>query len=174
MVRIAGKLLLVFSVMKRIASVNGKKKWWFVVKAPERSLQCVDKAWNHKFWRWQRVFGSSGGSSSKKYFRIGTCVNQRQVSQSDTICREMGWTENLVDEVRLGIYTKLKVCFWNVCGWSGGGGGQMERRVQEHDMRAEMIGYYKPDVSALAETQLKGDEVINLQGYKLFTTIGTN
>ena len=48
MVRIAGKLPTGFSVMKRMASVNGKKKWWFIVKAPERSLQCVDKAWNHK------------------------------------------------------------------------------------------------------------------------------
>ena len=64
MVRIAGKLPTGFSVMKRMASVNGKKKWWFIVKAPERSLQCVDKAWNHKFWLWQRVLGSSGGSPS--------------------------------------------------------------------------------------------------------------
>ena len=47
--------------------------------------------------------------------------------------------------VRLGI-KKSKVRFWNVRGWSEGDGGQMERRVQEHDMRAEMIGYYKPDV----------------------------
>ena len=48
MVRIAGKLPNGFSVMKRIASVNGIKLL-FVVKAPERSLQCVDKAWNYKF-----------------------------------------------------------------------------------------------------------------------------
>ena len=48
MVRIAGNLPTGFSVTKRIASVNGKK-WWFIVKAPERILQCVDKAWNHKF-----------------------------------------------------------------------------------------------------------------------------
>ena len=53
--------------------------------------------------------------------------------------------------------TKLKVCFWNVCGWSGVGGRQMERRVQEHDMRAEVLGYYKPDVLALAEKWLKGE-----------------
>jgi len=64
--------------------------------------------------------------------------------------------------------TKLKVCFWNVCGWLGGGGEQMERRVQEHEMRAEVIDYYKPDVLALAETWLKRDEVINVQGYKCF------
>ena len=52
MVRIAGKLALPngFSVMKRIASVNGIKLL-FVVKAPEQSLQCVDKAWNYKFWQ---------------------------------------------------------------------------------------------------------------------------
>ena len=62
MMRIAGKLPTAFSVMKRIASVNGKKLW-FIAKAPERSLQCVDKAWNHRFWQWQRVLGSSGGSS---------------------------------------------------------------------------------------------------------------
>ena len=46
MVRIAGKLPNGFSVMKRIANVNGIKLL-FVVKAPERSLQCVDKAWNY-------------------------------------------------------------------------------------------------------------------------------
>ena len=63
MMRIAGKLPTAFSVMKRIASVNGKKLW-FIVKAPERSLQCVDKAWNHRFWQLQRVLGSSGGTSS--------------------------------------------------------------------------------------------------------------
>ena len=44
----------------------------------------------------------------------------------------------------------------------------MERRVQEHDMKAEVIGYYKPDVLALAETWPKGDEVINEQDYKCF------
>ena len=33
-------------------------------------------------------------------------------------------------------------------------------------MRAEVIGYYKTDVLALAESWLKGDEVINVHGYK--------
>ena len=50
----------------------------------------------------------------------------------------------------------------------------MEGIVQEHDIRAEVIGYYKPDVSALAETWLKGDEVINMLGYNFLVTIENN
>ena len=44
-----------------------------------------------------RVLGSSVGSSSY-FFGIGTCVDQTQVSQSDTSYGEMGWTGNWVDE----------------------------------------------------------------------------
>ena len=53
-------------------------------------------------------------------------------------------------------------------------GGQLERKVQELDMRAQVISYYRLDVLALAETWLKGDEVINVQGYKFLNTIGSN
>ena len=70
--------------------------------------------------------------------------------------------------VRLGIHNYKCVLGMYVDAWSGGGGGQMKRRVQEHDMQAEMIGYYKPDVLELAQTWFKGDEVINMQGYKCF------
>ena len=41
-------------------------------------------------------------------------------------------------------------------------------------MRAEVIGYYKTDVLALAETWLKGDEVINVHVAINLATIGNN
>ena len=31
-----------------VANVNGKNKWRFVVWAPERSQQSVDKEWKHR------------------------------------------------------------------------------------------------------------------------------
>ena len=52
------------------------------------------------------------------FFRIGTCVDQTQVSRSDTSCGEMGWTGNRMDEGETW-NTKLKVCLecmWMV-GW---------------------------------------------------------
>ena len=33
-----------FSMCKGVANVNGKNKWWFVVRTPERSLQRIDKS----------------------------------------------------------------------------------------------------------------------------------
>ena len=60
------------------------------------------------------------------------------------------------------------MCFWNVCGWLGMNGGQLVRTVQERDTWAQVISYYRPDVLALAETWLKGDKVINVQGHKCF------
>ena len=37
-----------------------------------------------------------------------------------------------------------------------------------HDMRAEVIDYYRPDVIALVETCLKGEEEIVVEGYRWF------
>ena len=45
---------------------------------------------------------------------------------------------------------------------------EIERTVQELDMRVQVISYSRPDILALAETWLKWDEVINIQGYKFF------
>ena len=45
---------------------------------------------------------------------------------------------------------------------------EIERTVQELDMWVQVINYNRPDILALAETWLKGDEVINIQGYKFF------
>ena len=55
MVGAVGKLPSGFSVGKRVGQVNGKSRWWFIVKAPESCLAEVDKKWNHKYWRWQLV-----------------------------------------------------------------------------------------------------------------------
>ena len=80
------------------------------------------------------MFGSSGARRSTSYFfRIGTCVEQTEVSQGDASWGEVGWTGNWVEE-GVAWNKKLKVWFWNVCGWSGRDGGQLERRVQKHDM----------------------------------------
>ena len=37
-----------------------------------------------------------------------------------------------------------------------------------HDMKAEVLGFYRPDVMALVETWLKGDEVIDIERYLWF------
>ena len=57
MVRVGGKVEPGFSVQKRVGQVNGKDGWWFIVKAPEKNLIKVDKVWQHKHWRWQRIQG---------------------------------------------------------------------------------------------------------------------
>ena len=59
MVKAVGRVSAKFSVSKRVANVNGKNKWWFIVRAPERSLQSIDKEWKHRYWQWQRVVGRS-------------------------------------------------------------------------------------------------------------------
>ena len=56
---------------------------------------------------------------------------------------------------------------WNVCGW-GRDGGEMEKMREEHDMRAEVIDYYNPDIVALMETWLKGEEEIAVESYHWF------
>ena len=58
MVKAVGRVSSSFSVSKRTACVKGKNKWWVVVKAPEQSLQILDKKWDHEFWQWQKLFRS--------------------------------------------------------------------------------------------------------------------
>ena len=61
MVGTVGKLSSRFSVAKRVGQVNGKNRWWFIVKAPESCLTEVDRKWKPKYWRWQLVQTSEGG-----------------------------------------------------------------------------------------------------------------
>ena len=60
MVSTVGRVATSFSVMKRVANLGGKNRWWFIVKAPESTLRSLDKKWEHKHWQWQRIRGSSG------------------------------------------------------------------------------------------------------------------
>ena len=69
MVRAVGKISSTFSVMKRIDQLNGKRRWWFIVKAPEKSLLEkasekslleVDERWEHKHWQWQKLREKAG------------------------------------------------------------------------------------------------------------------
>ena len=46
-----------FMVGRHVDQQNGKNVWWFTVKVPEKKLLELDKKWNHKHWRWQRVQG---------------------------------------------------------------------------------------------------------------------
>ena len=59
---------------------------------------------------------------------------------------------------------KLSMMCWNVCGWCKDGSGTEQMR-EVHDMRAEVLHFYKPDVVALVETWLKGEEEIGVEGY---------
>ena len=55
MVRAVGKMASGFLVTKRVAQLNGKKGWWFLVKALERCLV--------QHWQWQKVHGVSSDFS---------------------------------------------------------------------------------------------------------------
>ena len=54
-----------------------------------------------------------------------------------------------------------------MCGWCKDG-SEMEEMREVHDMRAEVLHFYKPDVVALVETWLKGEEEIGVEGYWWF------
>ena len=58
------------------------------------------------------------------------------------------------------------VC-WNVCGWCKDGSNREEMRAV-HDVKTEVIDFYRPDVIALVETWLKGVEEIVVEGYRWF------
>ena len=58
MMKPVGRVSSSFSICKRTANVRGKNK--FVGNALERCLQILDRKWDHQFWQWQRLFGSSG------------------------------------------------------------------------------------------------------------------
>ena len=44
----------------------------------------------------------------------------------------------------------------------------MEQMREEHDVRAEVIDFYRPDVEVLVETWLEGEEEIVVEGYRWF------
>ena len=74
-----------------------------------------------------------------------------------------------VDEEGKKSEGKLSMMCWNVCSWCKG--GQQIDKIREDlqlDIRAEVIDFYRPDIMALVETWLKGDEEVGLEGYKWF------
>ncbi|MDA8031154.1 MAG: endonuclease/exonuclease/phosphatase family protein, partial [Alphaproteobacteria bacterium] len=78
-----------------------------------------------------------------------------------------GEEEGLFADVGTRGEGRLSMMCWNVCGW-GRGGGEMEKMREGHDMRAKVIDFYKPDVVALVETWLRGEEEIAVEGYRWF------
>ena len=71
------------------------------------------------------------------------------------------------DDAGNGSETKLSIICWNVCGWGKNRCG-VQQMMKFHDMKAEVLGFYRPDVMALVETWLKGDEVIDIERYLWF------
>lgn len=67
---------------------------------------------------------------------------------------------------------KVKMC-WNVSSWARGGVSDEVHFVEECDIRAKVINFYKPDVVCLVETRLKGDEVARFGGNDWFGNIIT-
>ena len=59
----------------------------------------------------------------------------------------------------------VKMMCWNVAGWARGDGNEGVRSVEDHDMRAKVINFYKPDVVCLVETWLKGNEVAGFDAW---------
>ena len=49
----------------------------------------------------------------------------------------------------------------------------MEQMREEHNVRAEAIDFYRPDVEALVETWLEGEEEIVVDGYAVWPEILT-
>ena len=72
-----------------------------------------------------------------------------------------------VDEKGRKSQGKLSTMCWNVCGWCKGG-RQIDQMKEDLDIRAEVIDFYGPDIVALVETWLKGDEEVVADGYKWF------
>ena len=72
-----------------------------------------------------------------------------------------------VDEEGRKSEGKLSMMCWNVCGWCKGG-RQIDQMREELDIRAEVIDFYRPDIVALVETWLKGDEEVVVEGCKWF------
>ena len=62
---------------------------------------------------------------------------------------------------------KLSMVCCNVCGWCKGG-WQTDQMRGDFDIRSEVIEFYKPDIMALVETWLKGDEDVVVEGYNWF------
>ena len=71
---------------------------------------------------------------------------------------ELGSSEGMVEDK-----VKLSMMCWNVCGWCEEEHG-MEQIREDHDMGAKVIDFYKPDVMALVETWLKGEEEMRICG----------
>ena len=55
MVKTVGRVGSQFSIVKQLDKLKGKNRWWFIVKAPEKALQDLDKKWKHEHWYWQKV-----------------------------------------------------------------------------------------------------------------------
>ena len=55
MVKTVGRVESQFSIVKQLDKLKGKNRWWFIVKAPDKSLQDLDKKWKHEHWYWQKV-----------------------------------------------------------------------------------------------------------------------
>ena len=54
-----------------------------------------------------------------------------------------------------------------MCGWYKDG-SNWEKMRAVHDVRAEVIDFYRPDVITLVETWLKGEEEIVVEGCRWF------
>ena len=67
-----------------------------------------------------------------------------QVNESDALGGE--W-EGEVEEGEVDEDEKLSAMCWNVCVWSQKGGICGNRMKNGHDMRAEVIGFYRPDAA---------------------------
>ena len=71
------------------------------------------------------------------------------------------------DEVGgVGRGCKLSMMCWNVGGWGKKDGSDWNRMEDVLDMRAKVVDIYRPDVIAVVETWLRGEEVIEVDGYR--------
>ena len=55
---------------------------------------------------------------------------------------------------------------WNVGGWGKKDGSDWNRMEDVLDMRAKVVDLYRADVIAVVETWMRGEEVIEVDGYR--------
>ena len=61
---------------------------------------------------------------------------------------------------------KLNFLCWNMQGWTNSDKGEIGRSVRPNDIRAKVIAVLQPDILAITETWLQGNESVKVDNYR--------
>ena len=62
--------------------------------------------------------------------------------------------------------SKLNFLSWNVQGWTNSDKGEIGRSVRPNDIKAKVIAVLQPDILAITETWLQGNESVKVDNYR--------